>query len=133
MKEIIKSYVGAAGIGVSDLEKSYDFYTRVCGFKKAFTLNLPHMDEHILTSPTGKGASVVLMHYTDGSNPNYTNNPVKLVFYVDDPKAFADAIRKEGLPIEREPEPVPELQNAVVGFARDPDGYLLEILQTPEG
>ena len=132
MEKLPESYLGAAGIGVSDLEKSYDFYTRVCGLKKAYKLKLPHMDEYILISQNGHGASVVLMHYKDGSNPNYKNNPVKLVFYVDDPKAFADAIRKEGLPVEREPEPVPELQNAVVGFARDPDGYLLEILQAPE-
>ena len=132
MVKIPASYLGAAGIGVSDLEKSYDFYTRVCGMKKAYKLELPHMDEYILTSTNSRGSSVVLMHYTDGSNPNYKNNPVKLVFYVDDPKAFAEAIRKEGLPIEREPEPVPELQNAVVGFARDPDGYLLEILQAPK-
>jgi lactoylglutathione lyase len=89
------------------------------------------MDEYILGSGDGRGSSVVLMHYKDGSDPNYKNNPVKLVFYVPDPKAFADAIRKEGLPIEREPEPVPELQNAVVGFARDPDGYLLERLLAP--
>ena len=127
----IKSYLGAAGIGVSDLEKSYDFYTRVCGLKKMYKLKLPHMDEYILGSEENKGSSVVLMHYKDGSEPNYKNNPVKLVFYVSDPVAFADAIRKEGLPIEREPTPVPELGNAVVGFARDPDGYLLEILQAP--
>ena len=80
------SYLGAAGIGVSDLERSYDFYTRVCGMKKMYKLELPHMDEYILSSEGGSGSAVVLMHYTDGSNPNYKNNPVKLVFYVADPK-----------------------------------------------
>jgi catechol 2,3-dioxygenase-like lactoylglutathione lyase family enzyme len=34
MPKATNSYLGAAGIGVSDLEKSYDFYTRVCGLKK---------------------------------------------------------------------------------------------------
>jgi lactoylglutathione lyase len=131
MTNAIQSYLGAAGIGVSDLEKSYDFYTRVCCLKKLYKLKLPHMDEYILSSEENRGSSVVLMHYKDGSNPNYKNNPVKLVFYTPDPKAFADRIRQEGLPIEREPEPVAELGNVVVGFARDPDGYLLEILQAP--
>ena len=32
----------------------------------------------------------------------------------------------------REPEPVPSLGNALVGFAKDPDGYLLELLQAPD-
>ncbi|MBU4317802.1 MAG: VOC family protein [Proteobacteria bacterium] len=131
MPKATHSYLGAAGIGVSDLEKSFDFYTRVCGLKKMYQLKLPHMDEYILSSEENRGSAVVLMHYKDGSNPNYKNNPVKLVFYVPDPKEFADRIRQEGLPIEREPEAVPELGNAVVGFARDPDGYLLEILQAP--
>jgi lactoylglutathione lyase len=40
-----------------------------------------------------------------------------------------EKIRAEGLEIVREAEPVPELRNAVVGMAKDPDGYLLEILQ----
>ena len=69
------------------------------------------------------------MHYIDGSNPNYTNNPVKLVFYVADPKECMEMIRREGLEIIRDATPVPELRNAVVGLAKDPDGYLLEILQ----
>jgi lactoylglutathione lyase len=129
MSIITKRYLGAAGIGVSDLKRSLDFYTRVLGMKKSYELKLPHMDEVILEFEGRRGSAIVLMHYTDGSNPNYTNNPVKLVFYVDDPKAFAENIRREGLEIVREPEPVPELGDAVVGFAKDPDGYLLEILQ----
>jgi len=58
-----------------------------------------------------------------------SDNPVKLVFYVNDPRNVIDRIRGEGLEVIREATPVPELQNAVVGLAKDPDGYLLEILQ----
>ena len=54
---------------------------------------------------------------------------MKLVFYVPDPKELAARIRAEGCEIVREPEPVPELGEVVVGFARDPDGCLIEILQ----
>lgn len=132
MKNSTDSYLGAAGIGVSDYKRSLDFYTRVVGMKLSYELKLPHMDEAILEFEGKRASAVVLMHYTDGSNPNYTNNPVKLVFYVANPKVFADRIRQEGLEITREPEPVPELGNAVVGFAKDPDGYLLEILQAPK-
>ena len=79
---------------------------------------------------TGRNA-VVLMHYTDGSNPNYRNLPVKLVFYVSDPKAVAERIRAEGCEIIREPAPVPTLGGTIVGLAKDPDGYVVELLQAP--
>jgi lactoylglutathione lyase len=125
----ISNYCGATGIGVSDLKRSTDFYMNVFGMKKLWKLKLSHMHEMILNFEGERGSSVVLMHYIDGSNPNYKNNPVKLVFYVTDPKACIEKIRREGLEIVRDAEPVPELRNAVVGLAKDPDGYLLEILQ----
>ncbi len=123
-------YMGAVGIAVSDLDRSTDFYTRVLGMRQLTTLTLPHMDEVILSFGR-RGAAVVLMKYTDGSDPATTDLPVKLVLYVDDPVALADRIRAEGLSIDREPAPVPDLGGAVVGFARDPDGYVLELLESP--
>lgn len=125
----INNYLGAVGIGVSDLDRSVDFYTRIFGMKKVWKLKLPHMHEVILNLEGERGSSLVLMHYIDGTNPNYTNNPVKLVFYVADPKGCMELIRREGPEIIRDATPVPELRNAVVGLAKDPDGYLLEILQ----
>lgn len=127
----MSDYTGAVGIAVSDLDRSVDFYGRVLGMREIMRLDLPHMDEVILGWGR-RGASVVLMKYTDGSNTEVRDLPIKLVLYVDDPAAVADAIRADGLPIEREPEPVAALGGAVVGFAKDPDGYLLELLQAPD-
>jgi len=129
MSQAIGNYMGATGIGVSDLRRSTDFYMNVFGLKKLWKLKLPHMHEMILNFEGEQKSAVVLMHFVDGSEPDYKNNPVKLVFYVTDPKACIEKIRREGLTIIREAEPVPELRNAVVGLAKDPDGYLLEILQ----
>lgn len=122
-------YLGATGIGVSDLDHSVDFYTRVLGMTKAQTFNLAHMNEVVVSYP-GRTA-IVLMHFIDGSNPNYKNLPIKLVFYVTDPKAVAERIRAEGLEITREPTPVPEFGGAMVCLAKDPDGYVIELLQAP--
>jgi lactoylglutathione lyase len=126
----VNTYMGCAGIGVSDLERSADFYTRVLGMRELMKLNLGYMDE-IIVGYGRQGAAVALMHWTDGSNPSYADLPVKLVFYVPDPPAVAAAIRAEGLPILREPTPVPELGDAVVGLAKDPDGYVIELLESP--
>ena len=119
----------AVGIGVSDMARSVDFYSRVIGMKVMQTFKLDHMDETVLAFE-GRTA-VVLMHYTDGSKQHYANNPVKLVFYFTDPKAVAARIRAAGLEITREPEPLPSFGNAIVGLAKDPDGYVIELLEAP--
>ncbi|HLZ20006.1 MAG TPA: VOC family protein [Smithellaceae bacterium] len=118
-----------AGIGVSDLESATDFYTRVVGMKVKHRIKHQTIDEVVLEFESGKGSDVSLMHYTDDSNPNYANNPVKLVFYVPDANAFAQALKDDGRTIITWPVVQPLFGNVVVGMARDRDGYLLEIVE----
>ncbi|HEX4097660.1 MAG TPA: VOC family protein [Caulobacteraceae bacterium] len=120
-------FLTAVGIGVSDLDRSADFYSRVLGMKVLQTFKLDYMDE-IMLAHEGRNA-VVLMHYTDGSVRNYKDNPVKLVFYVTDPVGLAAKIRAEGLEITREPAPIESLGGSVVCLAKDPDGYVIELIQ----
>ena len=122
-------YLTAVGIGVTDLERSADFYSRVLGMKQTGTFKVAYMDE-IMLAHEGRSA-VVLMHYTDGSERNYRDNPVKLVFYVTDPVGGIDRIRAEGLEVIHEPAPNAGLGGAVVGLAKDPDGYVIELIQAP--
>jgi len=122
-------FLTAVGIGVSDLARSEDFYSRVLGMKRTGSFKLDYMDE-IMLAHEGRSA-VVLMHYTDGSAPNYRDNPVKLVFYVADPIALTERIRAEGLDITREPAPIEGLGGAVVALGKDPDGYVIELIQAP--
>jgi len=122
-------FLTAVGIGVSDLERSTAFYRDVLGMQKQRTFELGYMDE-VMLAHEGRNA-VVLMHYTDGSARNYRDNPVKLVFYVTDPKAMTDKIRADGLEVTREATPIETLGGAIVGLAKDPDGYVLEFLQAP--
>jgi lactoylglutathione lyase len=121
--------LGGMGIGVSDLKRSVDFYIRVCGMKQLMNLKLPDMDE-VIVGFSGAHAALVLMHWTDGSERNYQDLPIKVVLYVADPPGLAAAIRAEGYEVTRDPAPVPELGGVVVGFAKDPDGYVIEILQS---
>jgi catechol 2,3-dioxygenase-like lactoylglutathione lyase family enzyme len=121
-------YLQAAGIGVSDLEKSKDFYTRVVGMRMKSAYKLDNGDEVVLEFKDGKGSNLVLTHYTDDIERNYKNNPDKIVFYVTDAAQFAQGFKNEGLKIEREPS-VYEGTTSIVGMARDPDGYLVEIVQ----
>lgn len=120
--------LAAVGIGVSDLEASTDFYTRVMGMKVKYKARLEHTKEVVLEFADSKGADVILMNYTDGSTPNYKNNPAKLVFYVPDAAAAINAIAAEGLTILSKPAPMGQT-TVIVGMAKDPDGYLLEIVE----
>jgi len=122
-------FLTAVGIGVSDLSRSADFYGRVLGMKETARFKLDYMEEIVLAHE-GRNA-VVLMHYTDGSERNYRDNPVKLVFYVTDPKKMTQAIRADGLEITREPEPAETMGGAVIALAKDPDGYVIELIQAP--
>src|SRR6202012_5004308 len=97
-------FLTAVGIGVSDLERSEAFYRDVLGMKRTGTFHLDYMEE-VMLAHEGRNA-VVLMHYTDGSTRNYRDNPVKLVFYVTDPKAAIEAIGAAGMEITREATPI---------------------------
>lgn len=124
------TYLGAFGIGVNDLEKSADFYTRVVGMQQLTTLEPENMKEIVLGFE-GRGASLLLMHYTDGSNPNYQDNPVKVVVYVPDAGAIMEAAQQYGAEVVRALSPVAEIGNALVGMVKDPDGYVVEFVQKP--
>lgn len=124
----VSIYFGATSIGVSDLEKSTDFYTRILGMKIVYKHTFPSMDEVVLTFGDKRGAYLTLIHFIDGSNPNYKNNPIKIAFYTDDPQGYIDRIRQEGYEILRDAVPYPEFRNAVFGIAKDPDGYWVEFL-----
>lgn len=119
--------LSAVGIGVSDLERSTDFYVNVMGMEKVRTYELSYMNEVLLRYPDGE-SYLVLMHWIDGSNPNYKDLPIKLVSRVKDPVALAAKIKAAGFEVTREPQPSDQVGGAIVGFAKDPDGYVLELL-----
>jgi lactoylglutathione lyase len=119
--------LSAVGIGVSDLAKSAAFYKDVMGMVEIRTYHLDYMDEIVLGYPDAE-SYIVLMHWTDGSARNYTNLPIKIVTRTRDPAALAARIRAAGFEVTREPGPSEAVGGATVGFAKDPDGYVLELL-----
>jgi lactoylglutathione lyase len=120
----------AVGIGVADLDRSTRYYEEVLGMKKVRTFEVEDMNEVALVHEGGSNA-VLLMHYTDGSARNYQDNPVKLVFYVADPAAIAAKVKAAGLEVTLEPTPLDIVGGAVVCLAKDPDGYMIELIQNP--
>ena len=119
--------LSAVGIGVRDLAKSTDFYVNVMGMKKIRSYHLDYMDEEVVGYPDAE-SYIVLMHWTDGSARNYKDLPIKIVTRVKDPAALAAKIKAAGFEVTREPQASAQVGGAIVGFAKDPDGYMLELL-----
>ncbi len=119
--------LSAVGLGVSDLARSTDFYVNIMGMQKVRSYHLDYMDEELLGYPDGE-TYIVLMHWTDGSKRNYTDLPVKVVSRVKDPAALMEKIKTAGMTVTREYAPSAQVGGASVGLAKDPDGYVLEIL-----
>jgi lactoylglutathione lyase len=119
--------LSAVGLGVSDLARSTDFYVNIMAMQKVRSYHLDYMDEELLGYPDGE-SYIVLMHWTDGSKRNYKDLPVKVVTRIKDPAALMEKIRAAGMTITREFTPSAQVGGASVGLAKDPDGYVLEIL-----
>jgi lactoylglutathione lyase len=123
-------FLTAVGIGVSDLARSTAFYRDVLGMQEQRTFKLGYMDE-VMLAHEGRNA-VVLMHYTDGSERNYRDNPVKLVFYVTDPAAIAAKVKAAGQEVTQQPAANANMGGALICMAKDPDGYVIELIQRVE-
>ena len=124
-----RSRIGAFGIAVADLDRSAAFYRATFGMVDVTTFDLPHMREIVLGFEGGRGAGLVLMQYTDGSDNSRQGDPLKLVLYVADPEAIAAAVVEHGGQVTMAPVRIPSLGDAMVGFVKDPDGHLIELLE----
>jgi predicted enzyme related to lactoylglutathione lyase len=117
------------GIGVSDLDSSADYYTRVLGLRFERDIDVPgFMDEKELRSPLMKGPSLVLMHYEDPTK-DYKDVAAKLVLGVSDAAAFAAVIAGEDPAKLLVPPAESGDAGAVFGLARDLDGYHIEVVE----
>lgn len=137
------AYISAIGLGVSDLEAARTQYINAFGFKHYAKISVtkpngaggmtPWYDEYILTSPTGKGASIVLMTYTDGSSKNYTNVPVSVGVRVPDPAVYAKTATDNGATVTTAPAASTEalLGGLVSGAAKDTDGTVVTFYRAP--
>jgi predicted enzyme related to lactoylglutathione lyase len=124
-----RSLVAAVGIVVADLDRAERFYSDAFGFVRQSTFDLDHLAEVILGNPAGKGASLVLMRYKDEQDRSHVDVGQKVVLMLEDPVAAVDGVRAAGGEVTAEPEQHGAL---LVGFAKDPDGHTLELLQLPK-
>ena len=135
-----------AKITVSDLEKSYDFYTRIIGLKPAISLYQQQnkmAPERPKNDPQRRFVEVALNFSGSVGDPFFdivqqpgempTRAAAKSVVIgikVPDAPAVIRRAKEAGYQVVRE-APVVQPGEMSIGFILDPDGYSLEIIQAP--
>ena len=119
-------------IRVQDLEKSIDFYTRLLGMNELrrtdfeggrFTLAfVGYGDEE-------SNAVVELTYNWDQAEPYELGDGFgHLAIAVPDAYAVCEAMEKEGVEVPRPAGPMKH-GTRVIAFIKDPDGYMIELVQ----
>ena len=130
--------LGFIGIGVSDIEKSTKFYQDILDLDVIGTYDditvdntdgsESYLDEVVLGYKDVPGALLVLMNWPK-DRKNYDGDIVKIVFEVEDAKSVMEKIRQAGGKVDREAIPHYTIEGGLVGLGRDPDNYVVEIIQ----
>lgn len=129
MTQVISPLLIAVGIGVSDLAKAADYYTRLIGMKFVRDIAVPgYMDEKELAPARKRGPSLVLMHYADPTR-RYANVPTRLELTVDDAARLADGLKREDSSKVLEAPHASAGAGGSAGVLSDLDGYRLELRQ----
>ena len=130
-KDNAPSQLQAAAIGVADLGTAVTFYLTAISLQEVSRTRFRDRTEVRLSAHNGQGSDLILMGYHDRRTRDFANNPGKLVFYSEDVLSLANNVYFSGGQILLPPTPQPQFGGALVGFARDLDGNLLEMVGVP--
>lgn len=122
-----EGWVGGVAVNVADLSNSVQFYQKAFGLKPAGENKTPTMEERLLSSATDTAGSTLVLVHGQGQSPNPQG--VRLIFFVDDLEASLKRVSVAGGGGTTKPS---KAGSMMIAFARDPDGYLIEIIQKLE-
>jgi len=128
----MENSLGQYCIYVSDLERSVAFWEGVVGIPVQSRTDIPGVKEVVLQAEVG-GSRIQLAQQLENTDPIDMGNAMWKI-YVDTEdceglyrRAIAAGCESVSEPQELDRWPV------TVAFIRDPDGYLIELLQNHEG
>ncbi len=120
--------IGHVCIGVSNLDRSIEFYTKILGFEVGRRVTLPNGVTLVGLKPPGldnEGTEIELYHHP--ADPSGRLRHVGLI--VGDVWKAAAQLKDMGVNFFRDPPP-PETKGApAIAFFHDPDGVEIEILE----
>jgi lactoylglutathione lyase len=127
---VIRASFLAVSMRVTDLQKSVDFYTHGLGMIEAGRIESATATEVILNYEGRPGApGISLFKDKTSEQPLQMGNAYsRLSINVPDLEGLSKRLAKAGYPLQGPINNVPQ-SSMRVAMARDPDGYLLEIVQ----
>lgn len=119
-------------IRVGDLDKSIAFYTDIFGMKLLRRKDYP--EGRFTLAFVGYGdesenSVIELTHNWDTDSYDLGNGYGHMAIAVDDAYKACDAIKAKGGDVVREAGPMKH-GSTVIAFVKDPDGYMVELIQT---
>jgi lactoylglutathione lyase len=119
-------------IRVKDLAKSMDFYTRLLGMKELRKKDFPSGEFTLAFVGYGDETSntvIELTHNWGQEEPYQLGNGFgHFALAVPDVTAACDILAAEGVEIPRPAGPMKH-GGSVIAFIKDPDGYLIELVE----
>jgi lactoylglutathione lyase len=114
-------------INVSDLDRAVHFYETVVGLTVSHRIEIPGVSEVILAGATGNRIQLAWHHDNQGAI-EHGNALWKLYLATDDCAALYQRAIDAGSESVMAPQRLAEWP-VTAAFVKDPDGYLIEILQ----
>ena len=121
--------VGMVSYHVADIQRSLDFYVGVLGMTERGRFPGVGPDEHelVLSYPGSAGAWVMLMWNSKRSDPYKKGDGYsRFTIVVSDANAAMSYLQQRDVPVL---VPVSAANNVLWAVVKDPDGYMIELLQ----
>ena len=121
--------VGQYCIYVEDIVRSERFYTEAVGLKVQSRTEIPGVHEIVLAADKGGGRLQLAERYEERQPIDHGVALWKVYMNVDDCKEVYERCMAAGAVSEMEPTLL-DRWPVTVAFLRDPDGYLIELMET---
>lgn len=119
-------------INVTDIERSIAFWDQVMGIPLQSRTEIPGVLEAVLQAPEG-GSRIQLAQWLDRDGPIDMGSALwKIYVNTSDVHALFDRAVAAGCEVVSEPQRL-DRWPVSVAFVKDPDGYLLELIEYHEG
>lgn len=117
---------------VEAIERALAFYVGVLGMQEQTRFPIGGgMNEVVLAFPDSKGSGLILIWRDEGAVPVvHGDGYSRFVIRVSDIDGAVAALVESGVPLQTPPTDVGALRFAMI---RDPDGYLIELLEFKRG
>jgi lactoylglutathione lyase len=122
------THLSGFGINVSDLDPSVEFYTNALGLEEKTKIDLGELHEVLVGGDDDRTALFRVKHADRTDTPRPGNGFEKIVLATDDVDALYERAISQGGESVTAPWEI-EQYGMKVALVRDPDGYLLELIE----